>query len=95
MKGLQDRGAPLEVVTPPYTTGVEMQLILTSRGKARHPAAGRLLANYLLSPEGSAVLNDDPGTLSVYDTRGFPLEYRSPDPNSVERTQEIRRLLGF
>src|SRR5262249_41155913 len=69
VKGLQDRGAPLEIVTPAYTTGVEMHLILTNRGKARHPNAGRLLANYLLSPEGSAVLNDDPGSVSVYDTR--------------------------
>src|SRR5262249_14381409 len=95
VKGLQDRGAPLEIVTPPYTTGVEMHLILTNRGKARHPNAGRLLANYLLSPEGSAVLNDDPGSVSVYDTRGLPSEYRSPDPNAVARTEEIRRLLGF
>lgn len=94
-KAMQDRGAPLEIVRPSYTTGVEMQLALTDRSKARAPNAARLLAHFLMTEEGNKVLNAEVGNVSVYDTSAFPPEYVSPDPATAARKDEIRRLLGL
>lgn len=94
-KAMQDKGAPLAIVRPSFTTGVEMQLMLTNRAKAKAPNAARLLANWLLSAEGNKILNAEVGNVSVYDNSAFPAEYVSPAPDAASHKDEIRKLLGF
>lgn len=89
------RGAPVEAVTPEDATGVEMQLLMTNSAKAKYPNAARLFANYLLSPEGNRVFNDDPGTISIYDTTRLPKRYVSPSAESLRIKDQLPRLLGF
>ena len=88
------KGAPLKLYTLDNTTGIEMQVILTSRAKAKHPNAARLFANYILSPEGNKVFNDDPGGVTVYDTAGLPKGYQPPRAGVFSRRDEIAKLFG-
>ena len=94
VQGLVDSGAPLKMVPMEFTTGIEMQLFLTARSKARHPNAARLFANYVLSPEGNKVFNDDPGGVTVYDTSRLPARYQSPKPGIFNRRDEMAKLFG-
>lgn len=93
--GIKKKGAPIGTNTPSYTTGVEMQVFLTDRKRAKHPNAARLLAHYVMTPEGNAVFNDDPGSVSIYDTGRLPSDYRSPPANALERKELIYKLLGL
>ena len=95
VQAIQVRGAPLGMVQPPHTTGVEMQVFVTHRAKAKHPNAARLLANYVMSKEGNQVFNDDPGSVSVYDESRLPAQYESPNDNTMARKDQIIKLLGF
>ncbi len=88
------KGAPLKLYTLDNTTGIEMQVLLTSRAKAKHPNAARLFANYILSPEGNKVFNDDPGGVTVYDQTGLPKGYQSPKAGIFTRRDEIAKLFG-
>jgi iron(III) transport system substrate-binding protein len=88
------KGAPLEIMTPDATTGVEMQLILTARARAPHPNAARLFANYIMSREGNTVLNSDPGAVTMYDTTRLPKQYVSPRPDALAWKEQIYKLLG-
>jgi iron(III) transport system substrate-binding protein len=89
------RGAPLEIVIPATATGVEIQLIVSNPAKAKHPASGRLFADWLCSREGNAVLNADPGIAGVYDASALPKNYVPAKAGIVARKDEMRRLLGF
>lgn len=89
------KGSPIGTVPPTVTTGVEMQIFLTARGKAKHPNAARLYAQFVLSPEGSKIFNDDPGSYSPYDTTRLPKGYESPKPNVVARKNQINKALGI
>ena len=93
--GLQVKGAPVAPSIPDMTTGVEIQLVLTHRAKAKHPNAGRLLAHYVISGEGNRVFNDDPGSISVYDTTQLPKQYEAPKAGTAARKEQIAKLLGF
>lgn len=93
--GMQAKGAPLAVVTPDHTTGVEMQIMLSSRTRTKHPAASRLFANYLMTQEGNKVFNDDPGGVTMYDTGRLPRQYESPKANALARRDQVIKLLGF
>ena len=95
ISGIRAKGAPLDMATPEYTTGVEIQTMLSSRNKARQPAASRLFSNYLLSPEGNKVFNDDPGGDTMYDTSRLPRQYESPKANALARRDLVIKLLGF
>lgn len=95
VQGAKDKGAPLNTVLIDYTTGVVTHVMLTTRSKAKHPNAGRLFINYVLSPEGNKVVNDDPGGFTIYDTSKLPKEYTSPKPGSAGRKDAIVKLLGF
>lgn len=90
----KSKGAPLETVTPEFTTGLEMHALLTARGKAKHPNAARLLANYVMSPEGNKVFNDDPGNTTIYDASGLPKQYQ-PSKSGLSRKEQIMKLLGL
>ena len=89
------KGAPLGLVIPAYATGVEMQIVLTHRGKAKHPAAARLFAHYIMTAEGNKVFNSEPGSISVFDTATLPKQYVSPKRDALARRELITRLLGF
>lgn len=93
--GLQANGAPVAAITPDLTTGVELQLILTAADVSPNPNAGRLLANYLLSERGNALLNQETGAISIYDTTSFPAEYVAPDAAAGAFKDEIAAQLGF
>jgi iron(III) transport system substrate-binding protein len=95
VEATREKGAPLGTVTPAYTTGVELQISLTTRSKAKHPNAGRLFAHYVMTVEGNKVFNSDPGSLSVFDTSALPREYESPKPGAIARKEVIYKLLGL
>ena len=95
VQGMKDKGAPLNAVTMEMTTGVVTHVMLTNRTKSRHPNAGRLFVNYVLSPDGNQVVNADPGGFSIYDSSRLPRQYESPKPGMVVRKDAIVKLLGF
>ena len=95
VQGAKDKGAPLNTILMSYTTGVVTHVMLTTKAKARHYNAGRLFINYVLSPEGNKVVNDDPGGFTIYDTSRLPKDYTSPKPGSAGRKDAIVKMLGF
>ena len=46
--GIKNTGAPVDISIPSLTTGLEMEVVMTHRAKAKHPNAARLLANYIM-----------------------------------------------
>jgi iron(III) transport system substrate-binding protein len=86
-------GAPVKVVTPALTSGAELGVMLTAQAKAQHPNAAKLLANYLLSQEGSQVIAKAGGSVSVYDKAKLPAQYQSPKP--VQNKSKVLSLLGL
>lgn len=95
MMEVKSKGAPVDIVGFPYTTGVVTHMMMTARSKAKHPNAARLFVNYVMSPEGNAVLNDEPGGLTIYDTLKLPKEYQPEKPGVAARRDSITKLLGF
>ena len=95
VQGMKDKGAPLNGAMMDMTTGVVTHVMLTNRSKSRHPNAGRLFINYVLSPDGNQVVNADPGGFSIYDNSRLPKQYESPKPGMVARKDAIVKLLGF
>lgn len=95
VQGLVNRGAPVKLIPQDVTTGNEVYVYLTASDKAAHPNAAKLFANWVMSKDGNAVLNSDPGTISVYDTSKLPKNYRAPDPTAIDKKATIYRLLGF
>ena len=92
---IKEKSAPVAMSTPDYTSGAEVQVMLTSRAKAKHPGAARLFANYVMSLEGNRIFNDDHGGFTIYDVSHLPGEYQSPRPGLVARKDEFAKLLGF
>ena len=95
IQDLKDKGAPVDSVMLPYTTGVEIQAALTARAKSKHPAAARLFLNFIMSAEGNRIFNDEPGSISVFDDAGLPKEYVAPSLANQARAAQIRKLLGL
>jgi len=92
---LKLKGAPVGMLTPDFTVGVETNIFMTARGKAKRPNAARLFAHYTMSPDGNTVFNAEDGAVSVYDNGGLPKQYKSPTLESMARKDLITRLLGF
>jgi iron(III) transport system substrate-binding protein len=92
-KAVQDASAPIELVRPPVTTGVEQRLMITDPDVAAHPNAAKLFANWLMSEPGN-VLTAGEDVVSIYDESGLPEGYESPPPFTEEEKQEIIDLLG-
>jgi len=92
---LQAKGAPIGQALIPYTSGVEMHVMVTARDKSKSPNAARLMANFVMTPEGNKLFNADPGSASVYDTSTLPGEYIAPKPETAARKEQIVKLLGF
>jgi iron(III) transport system substrate-binding protein len=95
VQAVKSKGAPVDSIMPAYTTGIELHLLLTHRAKAKRPNAARLYANFLLSPEGNAVLNGDPGGFTMYDTAKLPAQYVPADMEAVKHVDRMGKLLGF
>lgn len=94
ISSLKAKGAPIEALTPDVTTSTESEAFLVSRGRAKHPNAGRLLLNFMLSEEGSKAINGVSGGVeSIYNTRALPAGYKSPRMNIDSPT--LKRLLGM
>lgn len=89
---IKDKGAPIEAVTPSFTTGVEMGIYLSA--KAKHPNAARLAIHYALTKEGSKVQSSDPGSVDVFDPVRLPKDYQSPNPDTPTLYEQIGKLLG-
>lgn len=92
IEALKSRGAPVEVVTPSFTTGSEMAVYLSA--KARNPNAARLAIHFALTREGGKLQSADPGTVDIHDPASLPKEYQRPNPDTQSYYAEIVRLLG-
>ena len=95
IQAVVSKGAPLAISVPDYTTGIEMQIILTASAKARHPNASRLFTNYVMSREGNEDFNADAGSVTVYDTTRLPKNYQNPRYSAIASKEELSKLLGF
>jgi len=96
VQGVKDKGAPVAMIIPDMAVGVEQHVTLTARAKSKNPNAGRLFANYVMSPEGNQVFNADPGQAPVYALgSSLPKDYRSPIPGTASRKAEIIKLFGL
>ncbi len=92
IQSLKEKGAPVEVVTPAFTSGVEMGIYLSA--KARHPNAARLAIHYAMTREGSKVQSSDPGSVDIFEPSGLPKEYQSPTADTPAFYEQINKLLG-
>jgi iron(III) transport system substrate-binding protein len=92
---IKGKGGPVDIVFPESTSGIEIQAMLTHRAKAKHPAAARLFAHYIMSTEGNRLYNDEPGGASLYDPSGLPKRYQSPKPETLGRKAELLKHLGL
>lgn len=92
---VQRKGAPVAAMTPPHTTGVQFHVVLTARNKSAHPNAARLLGNFVMSPDGNKVFNDEPGVAGVYDTTRLPKQFDLPKSVSAQQAAELVKLLGI
>ena len=96
VQGVKDKGAPVAMIIPDMAVGVEQHVTMTARGKSKNTNAARLFANYVMSPEGNKVFNDDPGQASVYALgNSLPKDYRSPIPGTASRKADIVKLFGL
>ncbi len=93
--GVKAGGAPLAYTTLGLTTGIEIPLFKTAAKRAKHPNAARLFCNWVLSPEGSKVVNQLPGSLGPYDKQTMPAQYEPPRAGAAGRKDATRKLLGF
>ena len=91
IQSLKDKGAPVEVVTPAFTSGVEMGIYLSA--KAKHPNAARLAIHYAMTREGSKVQSSDPGSVDIFEPTGLPKEYQSPTADTPAFYEQINKLL--
>jgi iron(III) transport system substrate-binding protein len=95
VQAVKSKGAPVDSVMPAYTTGIELHVLLAARAKAKHPNAARLYANFIMSQEGNAVLNSDPGGFTMYDTAKLPSQYVPADINATKVLDPMAKALGF
>jgi iron(III) transport system substrate-binding protein len=90
---LKSKGAPVSYVQPPASTGPE--LVPGIAAKAAHPNAARLFVDYLMSEEGSKVLNATPGSGSPRDTSTLPARYAFNRDLTGTKADRIYELLGL
>lgn len=87
-------GAPIDIVgLTGASTGNFTQIVLTRRAKSPQPNASRLLANYLLTKEGNAVYNSDPGLIGPYNIKELPPGFQAASPDALTRKAKIINLL--
>ncbi len=90
-----ESGAPLRDVVPGPYAGHEG--VVAVPAKAPHPAGARLLANFIMSRPGAAVLNQDVSYSPLPDiprTLPMPADYKRLDAQrAIQRQAEILELL--
>lgn len=91
---LTAKGAALATVNDSPTAWVEQQVMLPTRAKSKHPNAARLFVNYVMSPEGNQVFNNEPGSTSIY-SPSLLQSYKEQKPLPASRAAEIVKLLGL
>lgn len=91
----KSKGAPLAMIIPDRTTGSESHIMLTARARSKHPNAGRLFVNWVLTQEGNLAFNKDSGATSPFDTTGLPKQYESPKSGTPAWREQLAKLLGF
>lgn len=93
---LKAKGADVESLPLPDTTGTEMKLVLTTPGMSAHPASARLFADWLMSKDGSKSLADaDHGVSSYDESTGLPPGYESPVMDNIDAlTKQVSDLLN-
>lgn len=94
-QAVKDKGAPVGSTMPAFTTGMELHVLMTARAKARHPNAARLFANYMMSPEGNKVVNDDPGGFTVYESTRLPAQYVPSSVEAIKSSDQLSKMLGL
>ena len=93
---LVNQGAPIKELTPDRTTGVETMSAVTAG--APHPNAAKLLLNYMLTPQGQALLNADSTSPlpNIPGTRPLPAQYVSPPiAEAAAQADQLVALLGL
>ncbi len=94
---LIEKGAPVELVFPSPTTGVEQFTAVMER--APHPNAARLLMDFLISEEGQKIMNAKTGSSPRGNLEGtLPLPEGYVQTNferADERQDELLELLGL
>jgi iron(III) transport system substrate-binding protein len=87
------KGAPVDIVYPDLTTGPEIVPLIAN--KAAHPNAAKLFSIFLMSKEGNAILNKDPGLVGPYDTDKLPKDWTRVDRDAAAAAKsEIMNALG-
>jgi|ADGO01.1.fsa_nt_gi ABC-type Fe3+ transport system, periplasmic component len=94
---LVEKGAPIGLVFPNPTTGVEQFTAVMQR--APHPNAARLLMDFLLSEDGQKIMNEKTGSSprgALEGTLPLPEGYvRADFERANERQDELFSLLGL
>lgn len=93
IKEPNERGAKLALMQFDFTTGSQIEVILTAPAKAKHPNAARLFANFIMSSEGNKIYAADPSTVGIYDTAALPKQYQPL--KHVPGLEEAVRQLGL
>lgn len=91
LDGLKAEGAPVDYVMPDVTTGSEIAIGIST--EAANPNAARLFAHFLLTKEGNELLTLPYNTASPYGGN-LPAGYKRPNPEALDRREEIYELLG-
>ena len=87
-------GAPIGMVTPTSAT-TDPEAVIGITKDAKHPAAARLFAYFLLTPGGQALLDADPGSVSPWDANNAPKSYVRVDSNVSQKSKsEIYAAFG-
>lgn len=92
--GPQAQGAPVDIVIPDVTSGVEMSIGLPNPENAEHPCAAQLLVSFLMQEQGNRAFADFPAVYSVYDPDQLPSGYVSPSDELAAQSATINQLLG-
>ena len=92
---IKDQGAPIDFVIPEMTSDVIIEVALTAPDKSTSPNAARLLANFVMSEEGNAIVNSQPGDFTIYDAEKMSADYEPPISDLDKYRSVIPGLLGY
>jgi len=88
--GVKAKGAHVAAIVPDYTTGLQFYVSVVA--KAKHAAAARLFALYMLSKDGADILATAGNSLSPFDNVSLPKDYQVLDYSTAQQDQA--RVLG-
>lgn len=92
VNNLVDQGAPVERISLTPTTGPEAGIGISA--SSPNQAGAKLMAAYLLSAEGNALLNDETDAISPFDEGAAETFTRTVDIDT-DGADDIRGLLGL